>query len=266
MSLKDLGRKIYQRLPDGAFRRHAAAFAYRRLYGAALAGCAVENGLFTVRTNDGVTIRSVRDFDPEALVADFVECRLAPGAVVMDIGGNIGAATLYLAAQVGAAGLVVAYEPDAQNLDIFRRNLAVNGAPAQVQLVPKGISDREGVLEFFAGGNYTSSLCKTEYVERAAQHYHVVQVPVTTLDAEAARLGLTRLDFIKMDIEGSEVAALKGGAATLQRFHPAIIVETHMVNGVSTAAEVEQLLRGYGYRRLVRQHLAETPAIRATFA
>ena len=264
MSLKDLGRKIYQRLPDGAFRRHAAAFAYRRLYGNALAGCAVENGLFTVRTNDGVVVRSVKDFDPEALVADFVGVALNPGAVVMDIGGNIGAASLYLAAKVGASGLVLAYEPDAGNLDIFQKNLAANGAPLQVQLVPKGISDREGVLEFFAGANYTSSLFMTNYVQNEREKYRVVKIPVTTLDAEAARLGLTRLDFVKMDIEGGEVGALKGAQATLERFHPALIVETHIVNGCSTADEVEKLLCSYGYRQLARQNLAETPAIRAT--
>ena len=124
MSLKDLGRKIYQRIPEGAFRRHAAAFAYSRLYGKALAGCAVEDGLFTVRTNDGVVVRSVKDFDPEALVADFVDVTLPVGGTVMDIGGNIGAATLYLAAKVGTEGLVLAYEPDTGNLDVFAKNLA----------------------------------------------------------------------------------------------------------------------------------------------
>jgi FkbM family methyltransferase len=263
MSLKDLGRKIYQRIPDGAFRRQAAAFAYRRLYGTALGGCCVEGGLFTVRTNDGVTVRSVKDFDPEALVADFVDVALPAGGVVMDIGGNIGAATVYLAAKVGAGGQVIAYEPDEGNLAIFRKNLAVNGTLPQVQLVPKGISDREGVLEFFAGGNYTSSLCKTNYVAGEAQKYHVVKIPVTTLDAETLRLGLTRLDFVKMDIEGSEVAALQGAKATLERFHPPLIVETHVVNGKSTADEVEALLRACGYRQLIRQNLAETPAIRA---
>lgn len=264
MSLKDLGRKIYQRIPDGAFRRHAAAFAYRHLYGSALAGCTVEGGIFTVRTNDGVVVRSVQDFDPASLVADFVDVKLPAGGVVLDIGGNIGAVTLYLAAKVGSDGLVVAYEPDTANLEVFRSNLTANGSPRQVQLVPKGVFDREGVLEFFAGGNYTSSFLKTNYVENGAGKYQVVNIPVTTLDAEAARLGLTRLDFIKMDVEGAEVAALRGARQTLTRFHPQIIVETHLVNGQSTATEVEQFLRDCGYRQFDRQNLAETPAIRAS--
>jgi FkbM family methyltransferase len=265
MSLKDFGRKIYQRIPDGAFRRHAAAFAYRRFYGAALANCAVENGVFTVRTNDGVVVRSVRDFDPASLVADFVDVTLPTGGVVLDVGGNIGAVTLYLAAKVGPSGLVVAYEPDASNLDIFHRNLAVNGSPKQVQLVPKGVFDREGVREFFAGGNYTSSFLKTNYVEGGAAKYHVVNIPVTTLDAEAERLGLTRLDFVKMDVEGAEIAALRGARQMLTRFHPQIIVETHLVNDQSTVGEVEQFLHECGYRQFARQDLAETPAVRATF-
>ena len=259
MSLKDLARKIYQCIPDGAFRRHAAAWAYRRLHGAALAGCCVEKGLFTVRTQDGVTVRTVVDFDPESLIADF--SMVPRDGVVMDVGGNIGAVAIYLAAKVGSAGRVIAYEPDERNLTVFRRNLEANGSPAQVQLVPKGISDHEGVLEFYSGGNYTSSFQKTDYVQREVEKYNVVRIPVTTLDAEAARLNLTRLDFVKMDIEGSEVAALQGAQATLRRFHPPILVETHIVNGQSTAAEVEKLLTQCGYRNIVRQTLTETPGI-----
>jgi len=262
MSLKNLGRRVYQCIPPGAFRRYAAAWAYRRLHGGALLDCCVENGLFTVRTKDGVAVRSVVDFDPESLLADFTV--VSKDGVVLDVGGNIGAVAIYLAAKVGAAGQVITYEPDERNLALFRRNLEANGSPAQVQLVPKGISNREGTLEFFSGGNYTSSFQKTDYVQRAADKYNVVRIPVTTLDAEAARLNLRRLDFIKMDIEGSEVAALQGAQATLQRFHPPIIVETHIVNGQSTAAAVEKLLAQVGYRNIARQTLAETPGIRAT--
>ena len=265
MSLKSIGRTIYQRIPDGAFRRHAAAFAYRRIYGSSQINCTVEKGLFTVRTTDGVVVRSVKDFDPEALVADFSDIVLPAGGVVLDIGANIGAAAFYLAAKVGPTGRVVAYEPDEVNLEIFRRNLEANGSPQQIELVPKGVFDREDTLEFFAGGNYTSSLLKTNYVTGDAEKYHVVRIPVTTLDSETTRLGLSRLDFVKMDVEGAEVAALKGARQTLERFHPTIIVETHVVNQVSTASEVERLLRELGYRHFTHQNTAETPAIRATF-
>ena len=264
MSLKNLGRKIYQCIPDGVFRRHAAAWVYRRLHGDALADCCVVSGTFIVQTRDGVVVGSVVDFDPESLTADFTAVPKA--GVVMDVGGNIGAVAIYLAAKVGPAGQIIAYEPDERNLALFRRNLKANGSPAQVQLVPKGISDREGTLEFYSGGNYTSSFQKTDYIQRKVEKYNVVRIPVTTLDAEAARLNLTRLDFVKMDIEGSEVSALQGAHATLQRFHPPIIVETHIVNGQSTAAEVEKLLAQFGYRNIVRQTLAETPGIRATLA
>ncbi|TAN35887.1 MAG: FkbM family methyltransferase [Verrucomicrobia bacterium] len=262
MSLKDVGRKIYQCIPAGTFRQYAAAWAYRRLHGAALTDCCVENGLFTVRTKDGVVVRTVVDFDPESLIADF--SMVPRDGVVMDVGGNIGAVAVYLAAKVGPAGRVIAYEPDEHNLAVFRRNLEANGSPAQVQLVPKGISDHEGTLEFFSGGNYTSSFQQTDYVQREVKKYNVVRIPVTTLDAEATRLNLTRLDFVKMDIEGSEVAALQGAPAVLRRFHPAILVETHIVNGQSTAAEVERLLAEFGYRNIIRQTLTETPGIFAT--
>jgi FkbM family methyltransferase len=265
MSLKDFARKIYQAIPDGNFRRRAAAMAYRKMYGAALAKCYVENGIFHVQAKDGILVRTVKDFDPASLVADFVDVDIPEGAVVFDIGANIGAVTIYMATKVGKTGKVIAYEPDTANVEMCHRNFAANGSPKNIELVPKGIFDRDGTLEFFSGGNYTSSLLKTNYIEGESEKYHVTKVPVTTLDLEVERLGLNRLDFIKMDIEGSEAAALRAARKTLERFHPPIIVETHVVDGKSTAADVEETLRAYGYKKFVKQDLAETPAIRASF-
>jgi len=51
-----------------------------------------------------------------------------------------------------------------------------------------------------------------------------VQVPLTTIDKVVAELGLPRVDFIKMDVEGAEANALTGARETIQRFKPRLAI------------------------------------------
>jgi hypothetical protein len=76
-------------------------------------------------------------------------------------------------------------------------------------------------------------------------------VEVTTLDALATRLALTRLDFIKADIEGWEQPMIEGGRATLTRFKPALLIELnekHLRRAGGSIAALWQFLIGLGYR------------------
>jgi hypothetical protein len=76
-------------------------------------------------------------------------------------------------------------------------------------------------------------------------------IALTTLDAFAEEAGLTRLDFLKADVEGWEVRMLQGGVKTLARFRPALFLELHsehLARAGSTAAEVWTLLAPLGYR------------------
>ncbi|MBU4459814.1 MAG: FkbM family methyltransferase [Verrucomicrobia bacterium] len=262
MSLKNLARSVRAAMPEGALRNRLAALAYRVLYGRALAGCAWRDGAFVVRTPDGTEVRSVREFDPAPLADDFAAGAPGAGAVAMDVGGNIGAVASWLARRVGPSGRVVVFEPDAANLVTLRRNLVLNGV-ANVDVVEKGAWESAGVLEFHAGGNYTSSFRETDYVQKRPDLYQAVCLPVTTIDIEVARLGLARLDLIKMDIEGSEGPALRGARETLRRFRPAVVVETHTVQGRPTLDEVQSILREAGYTEIRVQPDEETPVVTA---
>jgi hypothetical protein len=70
-----------------------------------------------------------------------------------------------------------------------------------------------------------------------------VRVPGVTLDAFAARTELKRLDFMKMDIEGGEAAALRGGVEVLRRLRPTILLEAHGAEGTQAV----ELLRWLDY-------------------
>jgi FkbM family methyltransferase len=64
-----------------------------------------------------------------------------------------------------------------------------------------------------------------ESVRQMHLHRHMTEVPAVRLDDWVERSGMSRLDFIKMDVEGAESHVLQGAAATLQRFRPILLTE-----------------------------------------
>jgi hypothetical protein len=80
-------------------------------------------------------------------------------------------------------------------------------------------------------------------------------VPLETLDRVVQQAGLTRLDVLKCDVEGAELAALRGGAETIRRFRPHLIIEIEQrwtARYAYDAAEVFGLLAQLGYDRFER--------------
>jgi hypothetical protein len=77
-----------------------------------------------------------------------------------------------------------------------------------------------------------------------------VKVPLTTIDILAAELGLQRVDFIKMDIEGAEKAVLRGAAKTIRRHHPRMaIASEHLPDDVTAIPRtVNAIWSGYHLR------------------
>lgn len=146
---------------------------------------------------------------------------IQPGDVVMDAGAHLGESTRN-ALGLGAS-MVIAIEPSPDNVRAFRRNLATQIAGGRIVIVEKGVYDHEGVLEFENHKSWDGQFVD----EHGAHGGKIEQLPVTTIDALVAQLKLTRLDFIKMDIEGSEPYALKGATDTLRRFKPRLAIGTY---------------------------------------
>lgn len=249
MSWKRFARAVHARLPEGPMRARLSAAVYRWIYRGRLADCAWRNGRFAVRTPDGTEVLSLREFDPAPLADDFHDAAPVPGAVALDVGANIGAVACWLARRAGPDGRVVVFEPDPANLAVLRRNVELNLLD-NVVIVERGAWNQEGELEFLAGGGYTSSFCRTNYVAEHPERYRRVRVPVTTIDAEVERFGLPRVDLIKMDIEGGEGPALRGARRTLEWFRPTVVVESHIVEGRSTLPDIREALEAAGYREI----------------
>jgi FkbM family methyltransferase len=142
------------------------------------------------------------------------------GDVVVDVGAHVGVFTS-LALSKGAAK-VVAVEPDTTNLECLRRNFSAEIATGRVVIVPEGAWGSEKDLSFEVGdGNSGTGSLVLESGRKK------VRIHVRPIDDMLARAGVSRVNFIKMDIEGAEREALRGAAQTIARSHPRIMLDAY---------------------------------------
>ncbi len=146
-------------------------------------------------------------------------------AVVLDVGAHAGQFAKLFAA-LAPRGRVYAFEPSAYARSVLRPALAAGGR-GRVEIIPLGLSDQAGELTLHTPVKRRGGLgFGVAHLGQSGDGVTVDQtVSLTTLDAFTLAHGLVRLDFIKMDIEGWELRALRGGAATLARFRPTLYLE-----------------------------------------
>ena len=139
------------------------------------------------------------------------------GMTVIDIGANIGYFTLIAAKLVGLSGKVFAFEPDPNNFALLKKNVELNGYN-NVFPVQKAISDKVGNTKLFLD----------PLRERSSILYpcgkETIVVDTTTLDEFLANKECT-VDVIKMDIDGVETLALRGGEKTIKENNVKLIME-----------------------------------------
>jgi FkbM family methyltransferase len=122
-----------------------------------------------------------------------------PGGTVLEGGAHLGFVTVHAARAVGPDGRVLVFEPNEAVLPALQQNLTANGVAGRVEVRPAALAERAGRAGFYASGE-TSSLI--EAVEGTVR----VEVDLVRGD-DAVEEGV---DVIKLDIEGAELAALRG--------------------------------------------------------
>ena len=152
--------------------------------------------------------------------------RLCPAdGVVLDVGANIGAQALPLAAALSDAALVIAVEPADQAYERLQQNLSLNpGIAHRVRCVHRALT----AAGERAAATYFSAWPLGEASDRHAVHHGAAQsssAPGCTLDALIRELRLERLDVIKLDVDGNELPVLRGAGETLARLRPTVVFE-----------------------------------------
>jgi FkbM family methyltransferase len=157
-------------------------------------------------------------YEPE--VWNCLMAEVQPGDVVADVGAFIGLYTIALARRVGSSGKVVAFEPDPVNFAALKAHVELNNVSDRVELIQAAVGAQDGFVPFQIG---------------RASESHISHVPGNdTQMVRCVRLDTifsdSKLDIIKIDVEGYEKEVLKGAVNLIQdnRYSPrAIYLEVH---------------------------------------
>ena len=142
-------------------------------------------------------------------------CGVEAGDVILDLGAFNGNSSIALSRPAGDEDKVYAFEPNPVMQEIMARNLTKMNC-TNVEIIPRGAGDATNVLKFTING--------------AASRFDPfgdVDVQIGTVDDFVVERGLSRVDFIKLDVEGFEMLALRGAASTIRTFRPKLAISVY---------------------------------------
>ena len=141
------------------------------------------------------------------------------GDVVLDVGGCWGDTALYFAHKVGDTGKVYSFEFIPNNLKIFKLNTSLNsGLEKRITLAEYPVSEISGQMIYYLDNGPGSSISDKPFDKQTGS------ITTISIDDFVTINNITKLDFIKMDIEGAEPLALKGAINTIKKFKPKLAI------------------------------------------
>lgn len=168
---------------------------------------------------DADVSKQIREFGwyrDENFDTEILQRHLKAGMTFVDLGANVGFYTFLARSKVEQDGRVFAFEPFPRNAELIRASIKENSFK-NVTLVEAAVSDIKGKATFYLSpdANSEHSLLNLEF-EHNDEAQREIEVNVITVDSFFQEtVGDTKIDFIKMDIEGSEYRALMGMKAIL---------------------------------------------------
>jgi FkbM family methyltransferase len=181
---------------------------------------------------DGWLVSS--EFEPEVSSV----FRPKRGEVVIDVGASIGAHAVRVARAVGKEGLLIALEPNAEDFKLLKMNLMLNKVDNTIAL-PMAAYEENGTYMMHLSketGLHSLTRIPRSYIRR-------IEVCTITLDSLLTKFDVQGVDWVKIDVEGAELAVLKGASHVLDVAKNLIIEVWH-----KNANAVFDLLNSKGYK------------------
>ena len=149
-----------------------------------------------------------------------------PGAIIYDVGANIGYVSLLLAKAAGPAGHVYAFEALPENAGRWQTNIALNGMDGRLSLFTGAVTQAAGPVSFLV--HTSGGMGKAAGSAGRDDRYQTeITVPGICLDDFVYDQGNPAPQVVKMDIEGGEVLALPGMRRVLAEARPLMLMELH---------------------------------------
>lgn len=177
--------------------------------------------------------------EEQAALAKLIE----PGAVVWNIGANIGFLALLIAKLAGEDGLVLAVEPTPATAEAARKNARLNGFD-HLLVIQKAVSDADGEVTFHVDDNGTTN----SLIHDNHRPSRPIRVEAVTLDT-FARSQTRPPTLVTIDVEGAEARVLLGALEALRIHRPDLLLENHWRQR-EISAIFDEHLQPLGYRWL----------------
>ena len=197
-------------------------------------------------------------YDPN--IAVVINSLLPQRGVFIDVGANMGYLSLLASKVVGELGKVYAIEPSSRDFLRLVDNVNLNGL-GNVYSYHIAILDSHKKAEINIAGEERSALNTfgKEFSYKGTEKLGAEEVQAVTIDEFVDTEKIGKVDLIKLDIEGSELSALRGARDSIEKFRPAIILGVNRdaltANGVDIA-DLKKMLQELRYNTYI---LTETP-------
>lgn len=177
------------------------------------------------------------------------------GDIVLDVGANIGYYTVLLAGLVGEEGRVIAFEPTSHFGEVLNSNIEANQL-TNVQVCNYGLSSSDCFLDIDIGMS-SATIHSSNYYDPIIKHE---KIELKTLESAGSTIDLSRIDFIKIDVDGHEPHFFNGAWKILEKIDPLILFEVshlHYMKAGFDVCDFYKMLKEKGYRVYYEHDLEE---------
>ena len=153
----------------------------------------------------------------ERYAMDFVKDKLSDGreGVVLDVGANLGQYASELVSRFPDR-MIHSFEPSAKTIQVLNSNLAEALKAGKILTHNVGLGSKPETLTLYAAGDHAATASIHGAVGRDADTMVAEEIKITTLDDFCKEHSIDRIAFLKIDVEGHELEALKGSEQMLK--------------------------------------------------
>jgi len=149
----------------------------------------------------------------------YIQSRISADSVILDLGGNFGQMSVMFSKMVAHGGHVHVFEADPFIYSVMAKNLAENHC-INVTTYQSAVWNENGLDLFYPEADFTRF---DSYGSYGIDPTTTTGQPVKSITIDS--LGLTKVDLIKIDVQGSDLNAMKGAVNTIAKFKPIIVFE-----------------------------------------
>jgi len=158
----------------------------------------------------------------------FLKAQAKPGSTVLDIGAHIGLFSVIASEITGDKGKIFSFEPSPSTTAFLKKTIHINSKDAVIEPVQQAMSNETGKITFFVSDDkIDNSNSLVSYKDD--RKLTGIEVDMNTIDNFVATKKINNLSFIKIDVEGAEYDALRGGTTTFATQRPAFILAIHPI-------------------------------------